>query len=75
MDEVSLRNRKNVPILPVMCDVSAYNSLNSKYSDEQMAQPPKTPPPPYFNINPEEAAKKLTDPISTARFAKAAAFA
>ncbi|MCK0140738.1 AAA family ATPase [Aliiroseovarius sp. F47248L] len=40
-----------------------------------MAQPPKTPPPPYFNINPEAASQKLTDPISTARFAKAAAFA
>ncbi|MDE9452037.1 AAA family ATPase [Aliiroseovarius sp. Z3] len=40
-----------------------------------MAQPPKTPPPPYFNIDPETASKKLTDPISTARFAKAAAFA
>ncbi len=31
--------------------------------------------PPYFNINPEEAAKKLSAPIDTARFAKAAAFA
>lgn len=31
--------------------------------------------PPYFNIDPERAAKKLSDPIDTARFAKAAAFA
>ncbi|GHF06156.1 ATPase [Aliiroseovarius zhejiangensis] len=40
-----------------------------------MAQNPKTPPPPYFNIDPEAASAKLSDPISTARFAKAAAFA
>ncbi|MCI2394470.1 AAA family ATPase [Aliiroseovarius sediminis] len=40
-----------------------------------MAQPTKTPPPPYFNIDPEAAAAKLSEPISTARFAKAAAFA
>lgn len=31
--------------------------------------------PPYFNIDPETAAGKLADPIDTARFAKAAAFA
>ena len=31
--------------------------------------------PPYFNINPARAAAKLSDPIDTARFAKAAAFA
>ncbi|SLN63011.1 Chromosome partitioning protein ParA [Aquimixticola soesokkakensis] len=31
--------------------------------------------PPYFNIDPEQAAKSLSDPIDTARFAKAAAFA
>lgn len=31
--------------------------------------------PPYFNIDPEAAAAKLSDPIDTARFAKAAAFA
>ena len=31
--------------------------------------------PPYFNIDPERAAAKLSDPIGTARFAKAAAFA
>jgi chromosome partitioning protein len=31
--------------------------------------------PPYMNINPAEAAKRLSDPIDTARFAKAASFA
>ncbi|MFK7752147.1 MAG: AAA family ATPase [Sedimentitalea sp.] len=35
----------------------------------------KPPPPPYFNIDPRKAAEKLADPIDTARFAKAAAFA
>ena len=40
-----------------------------------MANTPKTPPPPYFNIDPEKAAARLSEPIDTARFAKAAAFA
>ncbi|MEQ5872214.1 AAA family ATPase [Sagittula sp. NFXS13] len=46
-----------------------------------MAQKPGQKPtakpdlPPYFNIDPETAAKKLAEPIDTARFAKAAAFA
>ncbi|QUJ78389.1 AAA family ATPase [Sulfitobacter albidus] len=40
-----------------------------------MATPPKSDPPAYFNINPEQAAQTLSDPIDTARFAKAAAFA
>jgi hypothetical protein len=31
--------------------------------------------PPYFNIDPAKAAKRLSEPIDTARFAKAAAFA
>jgi chromosome partitioning protein len=31
--------------------------------------------PPYMNINPAEAAKRLSDPIDTTRFAKAANFA
>ncbi|WP_120499056.1 AAA family ATPase [Roseovarius sp. EL26] len=31
--------------------------------------------PPYFNIDPAAAAERLSDPIDTARFAKAAAFA
>ncbi|MFD0860459.1 AAA family ATPase [Roseovarius aquimarinus] len=35
----------------------------------------KDPLPPYFNIDPATAAAKLSDPIDTARFAKAAAFA
>ncbi|WP_368188525.1 AAA family ATPase [Aestuariibius sp. HNIBRBA575] len=35
----------------------------------------KEPLPPYFNIDPAKAAEKLSDPIDTARFAKAAAFA
>ncbi|MEB8386450.1 AAA family ATPase [Rhodobacteraceae bacterium KMM 6894] len=35
----------------------------------------KDPIPPYFNIDPAKAAAKLSEPISTARFAKAAAFA
>jgi chromosome partitioning protein len=34
-----------------------------------------TPLPPYFNLDPETAAAKLSDPVDTARFAKAAAFA
>ncbi|MFK7838680.1 MAG: AAA family ATPase [Sulfitobacter sp.] len=40
-----------------------------------MSSTPKAPPPPYFNIDPEAAASRLSDPIDTARFAKAAAFA
>lgn len=35
----------------------------------------KDPLPPYFNIDPATAAAKLSEPIDTARFAKAAAFA
>ncbi|WP_339114781.1 AAA family ATPase [Thioclava sp. GXIMD2076] len=35
----------------------------------------RTDLPPYFNIDPEEAAKKLSESIDTARFARAAAFA
>lgn len=35
----------------------------------------KAPPPPYFNINPEDAAGKLPEPTFTNRFARAAAFA
>ncbi|PZO65896.1 MAG: ATPase [Paracoccus denitrificans] len=35
----------------------------------------KDPLPPYFNIDPAKAAARLADPIDTARFAKAAAFA
>jgi len=34
-----------------------------------------TPLPPYFNLDPETAAGKLSEPVDTARFAKAAAFA
>ena len=44
-----------------------------------MAQKPTLPGkaelPPYFNIDPAQAAQKLAEPIDTARFAKAAAFA
>ena len=35
----------------------------------------KEPVPPYFNIDPKKAASRLSEPIGTARFAKAAAFA
>ncbi len=35
----------------------------------------QAPPPPYFNISPQAAAGKLADPVTTQRFAKAAAFA
>ena len=35
----------------------------------------KPPLPPYFGIDPQAAEARLTDPIHTARFAKAAAFA
>ncbi|NNE87162.1 MAG: AAA family ATPase, partial [Silicimonas sp.] len=37
--------------------------------------PKDTPLPPYFNINPQAAASKLADPVTTTRFAKAATFA
>lgn len=42
-----------------------------------MARTPngKAPLPPYFNIDPKAAADKLSAPIDTARFSKAAAFA
>jgi chromosome partitioning protein len=40
-----------------------------------MSSPNKPPLPPYMNINPAEAAKRLSDPIDTTRFAKAASFA
>lgn len=40
-----------------------------------MSSTSKTPTPPYFNIDPKAAAEKLADPITTTRFAKAAAFA
>ena len=40
-----------------------------------MSSPPKAPLPPYFNIDPKTAASRLTDPIDTTRFAKAAMFA
>ena len=33
------------------------------------------PPPPYFNLDPERAATRIGQPVDTARFAKAAAFA
>ncbi|KAA2311757.1 AAA family ATPase [Puniceibacterium sp. HSS470] len=36
---------------------------------------PRTDLPPYFNIDPADAAENLSDPINTTRFAKAAAFA
>jgi len=42
---------------------------------QKPANPGKADLPPYFNIDPAQAAAKLTDPIDTARFAKAAAFA
>lgn len=34
-----------------------------------------TPLPPYYNIDPKKAASRLADPVTTARFAKAANFA
>lgn len=40
-----------------------------------MASTPKTPVPPYMNIDPAASAAKLSDPVTTLRFAKAAAFA
>ncbi|MFQ8432238.1 AAA family ATPase [Amaricoccus sp. W119] len=36
---------------------------------------PAPPPPAYFNLDPETAAGKLSEPVDTTRFAKAAAFA
>ncbi|MFV0359382.1 AAA family ATPase [Tropicimonas sp.] len=35
----------------------------------------KPPVPPYLNLDPAEAAQRLSDPIDTGRFAKASAFA
>ena len=35
----------------------------------------EAPKPPYYNIDPKRAAGKLSEPVTTARFAKAAAFA
>ena len=40
-----------------------------------MSSQAKPPLPPYLNIDPKAAAEKLSDPIDTTRFAKAAAFA
>ncbi|WP_424930505.1 AAA family ATPase [Amaricoccus tamworthensis] len=40
-----------------------------------MNRPTDPTPPPYFNLDPERAAGNLGDPVDTARFAKAAAFA
>ena len=40
-----------------------------------MASQNKPPLPPYFNIDPAKAAEKLSNPIDTTRFAKAAMFA
>lgn len=40
-----------------------------------MTQRDDTDTPPYFNIDPEAAAAKLADAVSTERFAKAASFA
>ena len=40
-----------------------------------MSSASKAPVPPYLNIDPATAAAKLSDPIDTTRFAKAAAFA
>ncbi len=34
-----------------------------------------TPLPPYYNIDPKQAASRLADPVTTTRFAKAASFA
>ena len=39
-----------------------------------MNKPSSPSLPPYLNLDPEASAKKLPDPIDTARFAKAAAF-
>ena len=40
-----------------------------------MSRKTDQPVPPYFNLDPAAAAGKLCNPIDTARFAKAAAFA
>ena len=39
-----------------------------------MSKTPPTSLPPYWNLDPKAAARRLPDPIDTARFAKAAAF-
>jgi chromosome partitioning protein len=58
-----------------MCDKSCNTPISGAHARGYMANTPKTPPPPYFNIAPEKAAARLSEPIDTARFAKAAAFA
>lgn len=40
-----------------------------------MSKKSETSSPPYFSLDPEQAAARLGEPIDTARFAKAAAFA
>jgi len=40
-----------------------------------MSKKSETSPPPYFSLDPQQAAARLGEPIDTARFAKAAAFA
>ncbi|WP_118134705.1 AAA family ATPase [Oceanicella sp. SM1341] len=39
-----------------------------------MSRKPESTTPPYFNIDPERAAGKIGQPVTTSRFAKAAAF-
>ena len=61
----------------MMCDYSLDNRENATHDTgaPYMTKKSDYPLPPYFNLDPADAAQKLGEPIDTARFAKAAAFA
>jgi chromosome partitioning protein len=60
-----------------MYDISSDKQSKTYHGtgSQHMSKKPDTDLPPYFNLDPKAAAAKLGDPIDTARFAKAAAFA
>ena len=58
-----------------MCDGSGQEHKAMAHRRKSMTSSGKTPLPPYFGIDPKAAEARLSDPIDTARFAKAAAFA
>jgi chromosome partitioning protein len=57
-----------------MCDTQ-YNIGRKHEHAERSMTSKDTGLPPYFNIDPKRAASKLSEPVTTTRFAKAAAFA
>lgn len=58
-----------------MCDSFEYGIEKQSHRQFYMTSNEKPPLPPYMGIDPAKAAERLVDPIHTARFAKAAAFA